>query len=266
MNKVDFFKQQSKNFLKDYNSKVFNEYEEVYEYAPRFFSDISDIVYGFDINEDDKFTLMNAQHIIAKLAGFYKWTELIKASDAALELGKLLLENRIKYQEKMGIFIEGESLIVEDWKNYENENLQGFDDESKLDVFKLVFLENIMSDNKKRESILINFTNYEASQDMIKMIMKEKNKTADKAILSSITKNNFVKIIDTPWIDIALGHWGHDNYDRKFETLDNPIVEFKLTKEKERLINIIMENKNVSFNLAIMYFVIMELDSLGYHL
>ena len=139
---VEFFKQQAKNLLKDYNTKIFNEDEGVYVYAPRFFHDIDDIIMSFDIDEEDSFTLMNAQHIIARLAGFYKWTELTKASEPILEIGRLPLTNREAYQHRQGLFtnIVG-SLIVDDWKNYEELNLKDVDDETKLEVFKKVFLE-----------------------------------------------------------------------------------------------------------------------------
>ena len=94
MANVDFFKQQAKNLLKDYNSRVFNDEVGFYEYSPRFFRDIDFIVDIFGVNEDGSFTLMNAQHIVARLSGFYKWNELIKASEPILEIGRLLLTNR----------------------------------------------------------------------------------------------------------------------------------------------------------------------------
>ena len=127
MANTEFFKQQSKKLLKDYNTRVFNEKEGIYEYNPRYFPDIDSIIVGFDINEDSSFTLMNAQHIIALLSGFNKWNDLIKASEPLLEIGKLLLINR-------------ENVYVEDWKYYDRQNLQDFSDESKLEVFKRVFL------------------------------------------------------------------------------------------------------------------------------
>ena len=43
---------------------------------------------------EENFTLMKAQHLVANLAGFDKWAELLHASDDALELGKLLLDKR----------------------------------------------------------------------------------------------------------------------------------------------------------------------------
>ena len=39
---------------------------------------------------------MNAQHVIAKIAGFEKWTALIKASEPDLKIAKLLYENQHK--------------------------------------------------------------------------------------------------------------------------------------------------------------------------
>ena len=141
MTNIEFYKQQAKNFFKDYNTRVYNENEGFYEYSPRFFNDIDEILDNFNIGEEDSFTLMNAQHIIARLSGFYKWNELINASEAALELGKLLLSNRQDYQEKQGYFTNlVESMIVADWKLYEQENLKDFDEESKLEIFKKVFL------------------------------------------------------------------------------------------------------------------------------
>ena len=41
--------------------------------------------------------------IIAKLAGFNKWTELISASGPILEIGRLLILNRDAYLKKIGI-------------------------------------------------------------------------------------------------------------------------------------------------------------------
>lgn len=39
---------------------------------------------------------MNAQHVIANLAGFDKWATLLKASVSELELSKLLFDNQDK--------------------------------------------------------------------------------------------------------------------------------------------------------------------------
>ena len=164
---IEFFKQQAKNLLKDYNTRVFNEAEGFYEYTPRFFHDIDDLVITFDIKEDGSFTLMNAQHIVSRLAGFYKWNELIKASEERLELGKLLIENRISYQEKSGIITNMvDSLIVDAWRKIEENFDENWDDEARLEAFKVVFLkeERKIPSNPK---IILDFSEDFIAQDMI---------------------------------------------------------------------------------------------------
>ena len=267
MANVDFFKQQAKNLLKDYNSRVFNDEVGFYEYSPRFFRDIDFIVDIFGVNEDGSFTLMNAQHIVARLSGFYKWNELIKASEPILEIGRLLLTNREAYQQKQGFFTDmEESLIVADWQAYESQYLQDFDDEAKLEVFKKVFIEQETPSKHKAPKIRIDFSDDINAQDMLRQIMKSKNLTPDKAILSSITQKNCVTILSTGWAGIAVSLWGHDDPYREFEQLDNPIVEIKLSKDKIRLLEIVMEKENVTLEGAILFFMIFTLESLGYHI
>ncbi len=264
---IEFFKQQSKNFMKDYKTRVFNEAEGFYEYNPRYFQDIDELLYNFDFKADEAFTLMNAQHIIARLAGFYKWNELIQASESALEIGKLLLTHREAYQQKQGIFTNMvESLIVADWQTYESQYLQNFDDEAKLEVFKKVFIEQETPSKHKAPKLRIDFNDDINAQDMLRQIMKSKNLTPDKAILSSITQKNCVTILSTGWAGNAVSLWGHDDPDREFEQLDNPVVEIKLSKDKIRLLEIVMEKENVTLEDAILYFMIFTLESLGYHI
>ena len=268
MANIEFFKQQSKNFMKDYKTRAFNEAECFYEYSPRHFQDIDELLYNFGFKDDEPFTLMNAQHIIARLSGFYKWNELIQASEAALEIGKLLLTNRESYQQKRGIFTNMvESLIVADWKAYESQYLKDFDDEAKLEVFKNVILEEGASQKRKAPVITVDFTEETDAQDMLSKIMKKKNLTPDKALLSTITQKNFVRIIEASnWANMALSLWGHADPYAEREKLEDPIVKIKLSKDKKRLINIVMEKENVSFGEALLYFMIFTLESLGYHI
>lgn len=90
MDNISYFKLQAKNLYRDFKLDFMNE-DEAYNFSPNFF-DINSIVSDFEINPDD-FSLMKAQHILAKLVGFTSWDELIKASDEALEQKKSVLEN-----------------------------------------------------------------------------------------------------------------------------------------------------------------------------
>ena len=133
MDPIAYFKLQSKNLFRDYKTKYVSEvYEDgghLYDYKPHYF-DVNGIVVDFDIDEEN-FTLMKAQHVIAYLAGFRKWTDLIKASGVELELAKLLFDNQHK-------------ISIDDWDIYmeiaEEDNQITFDAEERLEIFKEVFV------------------------------------------------------------------------------------------------------------------------------
>ncbi len=134
MNTIDYFKLQAKNLHRDFKTKkpVFDEKigDFLFEYEPKNF-DIDAIVCDFDLDEDN-FSLMNAQHIIAQIAGFEKWAELLKASVSELELAKLLFDNQ-------------DIIHVQTWNDYiadtEDMNQTKFDAEAKLEIYKEMFLE-----------------------------------------------------------------------------------------------------------------------------
>ena len=131
MQHIEYFKLQAKNLLKDYKTRYFNLEEGFYEYSPKFF-DIASIFLDLGLNEDESdfsFTLMNAQHVIAQLAGFSCWNDLLKASSAEIELAHLLFDNAHK-------------ISLEEWELYivnaESKNHTVFSNEIKLDIFKQV--------------------------------------------------------------------------------------------------------------------------------
>ena len=209
---------------------------------------------------------MNAQHIIAKLSGFYKWNELIKASEPELELGMLLLQNRLSYHSKYTLFPEEASSILDDWKFFEEMYLKDASAENKLEIFKKALLNNNDSKIKNDHLFELNFEKDINSQDMIKTIVRKKGISIEKSITSSITQKNFIDIIDLGYTGVALSMWNHANPEKVKEKLQNPIVKFKFTENKQRLVAIIMEKENITFYEAIMYFVLIELKSLGYHI
>lgn len=115
MKHVDFFKFQAKNLLKDFKTRYYNEKEELYEYSPNHF-DIDSIFLYFDYpdyKDDFTFTLMNAQHLIAKMVGFEKWDNLIHASEPEQELAELLLR-RFKSAEDIQDWEETVSFVFAD--------------------------------------------------------------------------------------------------------------------------------------------------------
>lgn len=134
MKPIEYLKLQAKNLHRDFKTQTSSFDQElrrsVYDYDPKFFK-FDLLVNDFNINEE-KFTLMNAQHIIAKLCGLEKWTDFTNASPAKIELSILLYMNMDK-------------LEVRDWDKYvsrvETENEVKLDDEFKLQLFEEGFLE-----------------------------------------------------------------------------------------------------------------------------
>ena len=132
MTHIEFFKLQAKNLFRDYKTQTSyiddvdgNSY---YTYNPKYF-DIERIFLDYGSDEEN-FKLMKAQHLFALMLGFEKWADLLKASDAELELAKLLWDNQHK-------------IHLEDWRMYvagaEFDNKKTFDTEVRIKIFKNVF-------------------------------------------------------------------------------------------------------------------------------
>ena len=129
MDYIKYFKSQAKKFYKDFQTQYKQEGEDIYSYSPKFWLDIDDIIVSFDIDEED-FSLMKAQHIIAYLADFQSWNELLHANIFRLEIGYYLIEHR-------------QNNALDEWQWYKPQ-LDEIDDSGKLDVFMQVFLPTIM--------------------------------------------------------------------------------------------------------------------------
>lgn len=130
MTAIDFFKLQAKNLFRDYKTQFVDESGSVpiYGYKPKYF-DINGIFVGFDWNEEN-LSLMKIQHLFAVLIGFESWADLVNASEAELELAKLLFDNQHK-------------ISLDDWQMYiarvEFDNKTTFSTEDKIELFKTVF-------------------------------------------------------------------------------------------------------------------------------
>lgn len=128
MANVEYFKLQANNLFEDWKTKFPVKYGDaiIYQYNPKYF-DMDEIVCAFDVDEDN-FTLMEAQDIIAILAGFEDWSDLVHASETNLEIGKLLLDNR-------------DRITPDDWWMFigssEELNNTTFDDETKLGLCEM---------------------------------------------------------------------------------------------------------------------------------
>ena len=81
MKEINYLKIQAKNLYRDFQLQYMQDGDE-YVYATRFF-DINAIVEDFMVDLDD-FSLMKAQHIIAKMLGLNSWKEVIDCPEDIL--------------------------------------------------------------------------------------------------------------------------------------------------------------------------------------
>lgn len=100
MSNLEFFKKEAKNLLKDWKTQtktVESDGSVAYSYSPKFY-DVKDLFLSYEFSDKDEqdIKLSRAQHLIAKIAGFKKWNELIQASPERLELAELLVRQAKK--------------------------------------------------------------------------------------------------------------------------------------------------------------------------
>jgi hypothetical protein len=95
------------------------------EYEPKFF-DVDAIFEDYEI-DDKGFTLMSAQHLVAKMLRFNKWPDLINATKPELELAKLKFINQNKIP-----LVEWDFQVA----GVEREHDMVFDPDDELDYYK----------------------------------------------------------------------------------------------------------------------------------
>lgn len=93
MTTIDYYKQQAKLLLKDYNlfkENNFNQNDAIFD-EPQEHFDIRNVFSSANKKTDDAITLMNAQHLIAKISGFENWNDVLHSSEPQREIGALKL-------------------------------------------------------------------------------------------------------------------------------------------------------------------------------
>lgn len=116
------------------------------------------------------------------------------------------------------------------------------------------------------DMVMVNFSKSDAAQDMINIIMSEKNLSASQAVKYAINEKIYRKIVEAGYASIALMLWGHDDYDRKWKQLKNAFIEVDIDSTSSKLIDDIMERESVDFTTAITYFLLFTVETLGYHI
>lgn len=237
MKTIEYFKLQAKNLYRDFKTQK-PYYDptygrDLYQYTPKYF-DVDSLALDFDIDEDN-FTLMNAQHCIAKLAGFTKWTDMLKASPSALQLSKLLFENMHK-------------ISIIEWDIYlsaeQREKDFLFDDEDKLDIFQIVFAD---ADGNQTDGYDYRLSKSEKTSDNNQKFkpMKKKNNVqisalplaeADRIEFLETAESAFERVmqrVEPEHPDLVRNLWNAENY------IDEVLQQDKLPIDKDYALSLI---------------------------
>ena len=124
---------------------------------------------------------------------------------------------------------------------------------------------------------IIDLKNEYEAQDMISILLKKNNTTEEKVILSVINEKNFKRIVDEGWARLAVRNWFiHNNNDNmayidgnyaiSFTELKSPKIEIDFKPKQIDFLEAIMFHEKVKIEEAISYFLIFEMESLGYHI
>lgn len=130
MTPVEYFKLQAKNLFRDYKTQYAYQVDshgtKHYTYKPKYF-DMDGIFLDFEDFDEEDFSLMKAQHLLATMLGFKKWSDLLNASEVELELAKLRFDNQ-------------DRISLDEWEegvtDIEAEHNFTFDAQGRLDYFK----------------------------------------------------------------------------------------------------------------------------------
>ncbi len=211
MSNINFFKQESKNLLKDWKTQSITIRDDgtiSYHYENKFYN-MDEFFTALNWNDKDRSEIMlvRAQHLIAKITGFRNWNDLIHASKRELEKGEKILRSKKsklheinlesdKNQSFSGFRIRcmGE-MTLEDKKSFQNElpkivnKIKNYiSSDSWLESFELW---ETLDDNGSV------YTFFERRDDLKEMI-KSKQESYSKVIKKAYTKfrNGYASIFN----------------------------------------------------------------------
>lgn len=141
MTTIDYYKQQAKLLLKDYNlfkENNFNQNEAMFD-EPQEHFDVHNVFSKVNRRTDEDITLMNAQHIIAKISDFKDWNDVLHSSEAQREIGAFKL-NAYKIGMDPNIIDAANTLVYSElFAEYvDDEGDVNYTDEEELEMWKYV--------------------------------------------------------------------------------------------------------------------------------
>lgn len=211
MSNINFFKQESKNLLKDWKTQSITIRDDgtiSYHYENKFYN-VDEFFTALNWNDKDRSEIMlvRAQHLIAKITGFRSWNDLIHASESELEEAEKLLRSKksklseFNYEPEKNQSFSGfrircmGEMTLEDKKSFQNElpnivnKIKNYiSSDSWLESFELW---DTLDDNGSV------YTFFERRDDFTKLL-KSKQESYSKIIKKAYTKfkNGYASIFN----------------------------------------------------------------------
>lgn len=144
---VDYFKQQAKFFLKDYNLMKENGFDQSkidFTESQEHF-DVKNVLTKANKSQNDNLTLMNIHHIFAKICDFKNWDDFLHSSKAKQEIGALKL-NCYKIGMDPNIIASAEMLIEHELfaEFVDDEGNVNYTDSDELDIWNSIMKELLL--------------------------------------------------------------------------------------------------------------------------
>lgn len=96
--------------------------------------------------------------------------------------------------------------------------------------------------------------------------MKDKRlATPAEAVQTSVTEKLKKRLIREGWASLAYPIWGHDNYNRPWETLAEPVFEVELSNAQWKMVQEVAVFEKTSETTAVCYLILFTMEQLGYH-
>ena len=121
------------------------------------------------------------------------------------------------------------------------------------------------------------FTHEKSAQDMLCILARDEQCTYEEALKKIVNKANGFKILHIEWLPIAHANWGHDDPNREWMRMEDPVVDVDLCEtqigdiEGVQLYLLRMWDysdhvNGVTAATAATMFMLLRLGELGYHL
>ncbi len=103
-------------------------------------------------------------------------------------------------------------------------------------------------------------------QDMVMNLVNETGLSIKESIENAINRDNYNKIIDNDYAAMAYSTWNHEDPFKEKLTTEINSIEIEITDMYHELFLKVMDIENTDINTTTAYFLLFELEGLGFNI